>query len=286
MFNNLRKSFTSSQEMKYNDDLDFNNYKVEEPERNLEEQRKIAQQQLFIYQQMVEAELKTDPCFDFEKLNFQSSNFNPYHPKKLVNTANHSSYGQLSSTTTSQPLLGSYIYQVQFKAASRYYVTNPMSKEAETTAVGDFVIVEAERGHDLGVVTAMLTTQQFTEKRLYSPGINAENSRVRRIIRGATLAERQTLPDKHIEEESVFEYCCQLVMTVHALPIKLYSAEYQFDKKKLTIYYDSAGRVDFRALVRDLYAAFKVRIWMEKINLQEERSKIAMIALTTGVLSK
>ena len=34
--------------------------------------------------------------------------------------------------------------------------------------------------------------------------------------------------------------------------------EYQFDRHKITIYYDSPLRIDFRELVRDLFSSFKV----------------------------
>jgi cell fate regulator YaaT (PSP1 superfamily) len=58
----------------------------------------------------------------------------------------------------------------------------------------------------------------------------------------------------------------QLLLESHPLPIKLVTAECQFDRNKITIYYDTqVTRVDFREFVRDLYSTFKTRIWMQKI---------------------
>jgi cell fate regulator YaaT (PSP1 superfamily) len=58
----------------------------------------------------------------------------------------------------------------------------------------------------------------------------------------------------------------QLLLESHPLPIKLVTAECQFDRNKITIYYDTqVTRVDFREFVRDLYSTFKTRIWMQKV---------------------
>lgn len=61
--------------------------------------------------------------------------------------------------------------------------------------------------------------------------------------------------------------------------------EYQFDRHKITIYYDSPVRIDFRELVRDLFSSFKARIWMKKINQFQapDIKHFAAMALATGV---
>jgi cell fate regulator YaaT (PSP1 superfamily) len=72
----------------------------------------------------------------------------------------------------------------------------------------------------------------------------------------------------------------------HPMSIKLVTAEYQFDRNKVTIYFDTRlNRVDFREFVRDLFAIFKLRIWMQKVD--SERSfalkPYATKALRSGV---
>jgi cell fate regulator YaaT (PSP1 superfamily) len=51
----------------------------------------------------------------------------------------------------------------------------------------------------------------------------------------------------------------------HRLPMSIVDSEYQFDRKKLTFYYDSNERIDFRDLVRELYKLYRARIWMSKL---------------------
>ena len=52
-------------------------------------------------------------------------------------------------------------------------------------------------------------------------------------------------------------------------------AEYQFDRHKLTFFFEAEGRVDFRELVRDLFSMYKTRIWMQQLD------KNASVACTT-----
>lgn len=59
------------------------------------------------------------------------------------------------------------------------------------------------------------------------------------------------------------QYTRELVHNVYRLDLRIVDAEYQFDRHKLTIYYDANYRIDFRDLVKALYSTFKARIWME-----------------------
>lgn len=62
-------------------------------------------------------------------------------------------------------------------------------------------------------------------------------------------------------------------------------AEYQFDRTKLSVYYTSSVRIDFRELVKNVFSTFQTRIWMKKSNreMSFEPKKFAVLALTTGV---
>ena len=50
-------------------------------------------------------------------------------------------------------------------------------------------------------------------------------------------------------------------------------AEYQFDRNKLTFFFEAEGRIDFRELVRDLFSIYKTRIWMQQVNKDECEGK-------------
>lgn len=43
-------------------------------------------------------------------------------------------------------------------------------------------------------------------------------------------------------------------------------AEYQFDRHKLTFYFEAEGRIDFRDLVSELFSQYKTRIWMQQVD--------------------
>lgn len=66
-------------------------------------------------------------------------------------------------------------------------------------------------------------------------------------------------------EERAIDVCAQQVLD-HGLPMVIVDAEYQFDSKKLTFFYEAQQRMDFRELVRDLYKTFRARIWMELVD--------------------
>ena len=73
-------------------------------------------------------------------------------------------------------------------------------------------------------------------------------------------------------------------MRVHHLPIAVLSVVFQFDRNKLTIFYSSTCRVDFREFVRDLFGVYKSRIWMEKVLLSNPGASNGLVelALETG----
>ena len=49
------------------------------------------------------------------------------------------------------------------------------------------------------------------------------------------------------------------------LPLRVVDALYQFDGQKLTFVYMSPDRVDFRALLREMYASYRCRIWLDRV---------------------
>lgn len=83
----------------------------------------------------------------------------------------------------------------------------------------------------------------------------------------------------------ISQFCRELAHHTYRLPLIIQDAEYQFDRHKLTIYYHSDSRVDFRELVRDLFSAFKARIWMKKINPHQpyRLDANAQMALASGM---
>ena len=143
---------------------------------------------------------------------------------------------------------------VEFK---RKRVLQFESKEFVTA--GEFVVVGGDRGEDIGVVTHVWPTGAAEPTGAWNGSIG-----VGKVLRPATLLEISQLQGVQFELESRAVEVAQEKVAEHQLPMRIVDAEYQFDRKKLTFYYQSNHRLDFRNLVRDLYKTFRARIWMEQ----------------------
>ncbi|ORD96220.1 YOM2 [Hepatospora eriocheir] len=63
------------------------------------------------------------------------------------------------------------------------------------------------------------------------------------------------------KEKSALKTINQL-KEAYKLDVEITKCEYQWDGKRVTVYYRASERIDFRALVRELFKYFKIRIWM------------------------
>lgn len=85
------------------------------------------------------------------------------------------------------------------------------------------------------------------------------------VLRLASNAEVSQLYMVQAELERRAMDVCQQRVLERKVPMVLVYAEYQYDLKKLTFFYEAQQRTDFRELVRDLYKSFRARIWMEPV---------------------
>lgn len=122
----------------------------------------------------------------------------------------HSQQHQLAYSPPSQVQQGNIgnmqgkIYQVQFKCSVRYFTLSPQVSQPVTA--GDFVVVEADRGEDIGIVTEVMTMKSFVERRIKSKmPVDDDESTIGKIQRIAVMAERQILPEKFRNEENVLQ---------------------------------------------------------------------------------
>jgi cell fate regulator YaaT (PSP1 superfamily) len=95
----------------------------------------------------------------------------------------------------------------------------------------------------------------------------------RRILRRATPADARVADQLQGEEADVRRKVMPLVKK-HGLPMKVSDAEWQWDRKKLTVYFTAEQRVDFRALVRDLASLFHTRIELRQIGARDEAKRL------------
>jgi cell fate regulator YaaT (PSP1 superfamily) len=176
--------------------------------------------------------------------------------------------------------------EVRFKGNRREYFSWPSD---DSLRVDDAVIVEVERGQDFGVVSAVgaIAAKKcercgscgasglgpgesgIAEPQAPGPGPQA----LKAIIRIATAEERKTATELRLNEEEVRRVVRDRVRQ-HSLPMKVSDAEWQWDKRKLTIYFTAEQRVDFRALVRDLAGLFRTRIELRQIGARDEARRL------------
>jgi cell fate regulator YaaT (PSP1 superfamily) len=131
---------------------------------------------------------------------------------------------------------------------------------------GQHVIVEADRGHDLGEVLAL---GAVAERKCSASGGCGTPEPDRDVVRAARDEEVQVLSQLRDDEERV-RIETRSKVEAHDLRMKVTEAEWQFDRKKLTIYFTADRRVDFRELVRDLARTFRTRIELRQIGVRDE----------------
>ena len=136
------------------------------------------------------------------------------------------------------------------------------------------VIVDADRGEDLGRVHA---TGELAEKRAagvpHAPGAEGAQKRARRL---ATADDVQRADELRTQDEVARRRAMERVKA-NNLVMKLSDAEWQWDRRKLTIYFTAEKRVDFRNLVRDLAALFRTRIELKQIGVRDEAKRLGGI---------
>lgn len=149
---------------------------------------------------------------------------------------------------------------IRFKKVGKVYYFAP---EGVVAKKGEFAIVETARGPEFGEV--FITNKTVGISEIVPP--------LRPIIRIATPDDVVHNEENNKKEKDAFGICLEQIAK-HELDMKLVDAQYTFDNSKLLFYFTSAGRVDFRELVKDLAAIFKTRIELRQIGIRDEAKLI------------
>ncbi len=132
---------------------------------------------------------------------------------------------------------------------------------------GHLVIVQADRGEDLGEVSAVGT---IAERQCSSSNggcaTPAPGHAVVRLAREDEVVRWRALR----EDEARVRAEARTLVSKHNLKMKVTEAEWQFDRNKLILYFTADKRVDFRELVRDLARTFRTRIELKQIGVRDE----------------
>ena len=145
---------------------------------------------------------------------------------------------------------------VRFKDEGKVYYFAPGKL---TLTKGDAVIVETARGPEYG--TVWVANRQVRDSEIVKP--------LKEVLRSATPEDLKHHKENKAKETEAFRICGEKIAQ-HGLDMKLVEAQYTFDNSKLLFYFTSAGRVDFRELVKDLASVFRTRIELRQIGIRDE----------------
>ena len=141
-------------------------------------------------------------------------------------------------------------------------------------ALKSAVVVEADRGEDLGHVHAVGELAQVRAKgTAHGPGESPVSQTARRL---ATTEDLNRLRELREQDESARRKASERVRA-NGLAMKLSDAEWRWDRRKLTFFFTAEKRVDFRNLVRELASAFRTRIELKQIGVRDEAKRLSGI---------
>lgn len=148
------------------------------------------------------------------------------------------------------------IIGVRFKAGGKQYYFDPKGLKLMP---GQNVIVETGKGLEFG--TCVRANGFVEDDSVVQP--------LRPVVRMATKEDEKQIQENRRREKEALRICQQLVER-HELDMKLVQVEFSFDGSKIVFFFTSEGRVDFRALVKDLAGIFRARIELRQIGVRDE----------------
>ncbi|MDR3263463.1 MAG: stage 0 sporulation family protein [Clostridiales bacterium] len=145
---------------------------------------------------------------------------------------------------------------VRFNNKKKVYYFDPLNV---SFGEGDGVIVDTAKGVEYGFIA--MPNKEVGERDIVAP--------LKSILRKATPDDDAVFKRNTDEKPEILKVTAEKIQK-RELVMKLVDAEYTFDRTKLIIYFTSEGRVDFRELVKDLAAVFKVGIELRQIYERDE----------------
>lgn len=145
---------------------------------------------------------------------------------------------------------------VTFKSTGKLYYFDPV--DYKDIKLHDMVVVETARGIEVGKV--VMGYKEIEPEPQILP--------IKPIIKVMNDEELKKLKENRVKEREAFKICVAKIKE-HGLDMKLIDAQYTFDNTKVIFYFNSDGRIDFRALVKDLAAIFKMRIELRQIGVRD-----------------
>ncbi|KAA6329660.1 hypothetical protein EZS27_021560 [termite gut metagenome] len=161
------------------------------------------------------------------------------------------------------------IVEIQFKNTRKGYYRNSNKLALEK---GDIVAVEANPGHDIGIVTLTGSLVPFQMRK----AIGKTDAEIKRVYRKVKPVDMEKYEEAKAKEHHTMIRARQIATDL-SLNMKIGDVEYQGDGNKAIFYYIADERVDFRQLIKILAETFKTRIEMKQIGARQEAGRIGGI---------
>ena len=164
------------------------------------------------------------------------------------------------------------LFEVRFKNTRKGIYVNGSGQSVKT---GDLVVVEAQTGHDLGIVTL---EGPIVARQMKCKGIDPEKTTFRKIYRRARPYDIERWQDAIAREQETMIRSRVLAANL-GLEMKIGDVEFQGDGTKAIFYYIADGRVDFRQLIKDFAEEFHIRVEMKQIGARQEAGLIGGLGI-------
>lgn len=163
------------------------------------------------------------------------------------------------------------IVEIRFKHNRKSFFRNLKGLPLKA---GDTVVVEANPGHDVGVISV---TGELSRIQLKRKDPNFKVHEARKVLRHASQDDIDKWVEAYKKENNTMIRARQMTKEL-SLEMKISDVEYQADGSKATFYYTANGRVDFRQLIKNLASEFRLRIEMRQIGARQEAARLGGIS--------
>ncbi len=159
------------------------------------------------------------------------------------------------------------LFEIRFKNTRKLIYRNTSEQNLK---IGDIVVVEAQNGYDVGIITL---AGPIIANQLKRDRIDPATYEFRKIYRKARPADIQKWQEAIAREHKTMIRSRQMAAALQ-LNMKIGDVEFQGDGSKAIFYYIADERVDFRQLIKDFAEEFRIRIEMKQIGARQEAGLI------------
>lgn len=166
----------------------------------------------------------------------------------------------------------SNLVEVRFKNTRKGIYVNT---SGQNIRMGDLVIVEAQSGHDLGIVTL---DGPIVGRQMRCKNIDPERTELKKVYRKAKSLDIEKWQEAISREQETMIRARQIAVRL-GLEMKIGDVEFQGDGTKAIFYYIADGRVDFRQLIKEFAEEFRIRVEMKQIGARQEAGLIGGLGI-------